>query len=108
MSPGGSIMLRRLVSNSWLARLGITLLILSLARVPLPIPDFSNYTVLCQGHDHPDGTPTGSTSIQWRWVVLSTAALCGSNSSVGSEDPDCHPDCSSCEHDPSPHFLHSR
>jgi hypothetical protein len=100
-------MFRRVGSKSWLGRLGIILLILSLGRVPLPVLDF-------QGAKHVDapghlaGGPQGGSALRLHWVVLNSSALCGSATELGDETPDCHPDGSSCEHDPSPQFVSAK
>ena len=109
-------MFRRVGSKSWLGRLGIILLILSLGRVPLPIPAFhgpdhsGSSDPLCLGQDdcRPDrqeGASGPRKSVRWHWVILNASALCGLPSAIGSEAAECHPDWSSCEHDPSPQFL---
>lgn len=112
-------MFRRLGSRSRLGRLGIALLILSLARVPVPVPDFigsSDGEVVdgsCLNSDNSADqlstrSPRRTPGLFWRWVVINTASLCGSSSSIGSDAASCHPDWTSCQHDPSPQFLHTR
>ena len=104
-------MFRRVGSKSWPGRLGIILLILGLGRVPLPIPVLhadghsDPAGPICLNQEHPGAAKGPDKSARWRWVVLNTSALCGSPSAIGSEASECHPDWSSCEHDPSPQFL---
>ena len=114
-------MFRRVDSKGWLGRLGIMLLILGLGRVPLPIPvphgkaEAGESGPVCLNQEHLESDcPTSDCtddasgidkSVRWHWVVLNTSALCGMPSAIGSEEAECHPDWSSCEHDPSPHFL---
>ena len=109
-------MFRRVGSKSWLGRLGIILLILSLGRVPLPIPVLHGNGhsdpagPIClhrefQVPDRPDVARGHSKLVRIQWLVLNTSALCGTPSAIGSEEAACHPDWSSCEHDPSPQFM---
>src|ERR1700712_3965064 len=103
-------------AKSWIVRLGIALLILGLARVPIPVPDFHDFGhaegigVACPNHDHllrehPEEVPQGVPVLHWHWVLLNTAELCGDPTALGSEVPTCHPDWSACSHDFSPHFV---
>ena len=111
-------MLRQVGASSWIGRLGITLLILSLGRIPIPVPGFlgeirpDSPDVFCTEWASSDHSPEAAApcrfAIHWHWVVLSTSALCGSESEIGNESADCHPDWDSCEHDPSPQFVSTR
>ena len=104
-------MFRRVGSKSWPGRLGIILLILGLGRVPLPIPVLhadgrsDPAGPICLNQEHPGAAKGPDKFARWRWVVLNASSLCGSPSAIGSEASECHPDWSSCEHDPSPQFL---
>lgn len=106
-------------TKSWLCRIGIMLMILGLARVPVPMPDFhgSGHSDgagdACSGHGHLlpghlEEAPRGAPVLSWRWVLLNAAELCGESSTLGTEAPNCHPDWAACSHDPSPQYIASR
>ncbi len=106
-------MFARLGPKGLLGRLGIILLILGLGRLPLPVPTLHGpgHTELALDDEAEDcpapegGGPAASCSVRWHWIVLNSSSLCGATKAVGTETPDCHPDWSACEHDPSPQFL---
>ena len=106
-------MFARLGPKGVLGRLGIILLILGLGRLPLPVPTLHGpghpeFALDDEAGDCPDSEgerPTAGRSVRWHWIVLNTSALCGATTVVGTGTPDCHPDWSACEHDPSPQFL---
>jgi hypothetical protein len=97
-----------LASSTRLRHCWITLVIFSLARLPLPGPDLDRSGLVAHAaistsasSPDPEETPSGPAAWEWRWVSLCPGSFCpiAAHPDSASQENDPDTDCTECEAD---------